>query len=346
MISLTDSQKIGMGLTGFGVFFLFFGMILFFDKALLAIGNILFVAGLSFVIGLERTFRFFFQRHKMKATGFFLGGVFVVLIGWPIVGVVLEVYGFFLLFRNAALIKAVVVFLTEIGMGLTGFGVFFLFFGMILFFDKALLAIGNILFVAGLSFVIGLERTFRFFFQRHKMKATGFFLGGVFVVLIGWPIVGVVLEVYGFFLLFRNAALIKAVVVFLTEIGMGLTGFGVFFLFFGMILFFDKALLAIGNILFVAGLSFVIGLERTFRFFFQRHKMKATGFFLGGVFVVLIGWPIVGVVLEVYGFFLLFRGFFPVAVGFIRRVPILGSLLNLPGISGLVDKVGESNTMV
>ncbi|KAL0962709.1 hypothetical protein UPYG_G00344320 [Umbra pygmaea] len=123
------------------------------------------------------------------------------------------------------------------------------------------------------------------------------------------------------------------------KIGMGLTGFGVFFLFFGMILFFDKALLAIGNILFVAGLSFVIGLERTFRFFFQKHKMKATSFFLGGVFIVLIGWPIVGVVLEIYGFF-------PVAVGFIRRIPILGSLLNLPFISGFVDKVGESNNMV
>ncbi|XP_010888062.1 vesicle transport protein GOT1B isoform X2 [Esox lucius] len=130
------------------------------------------------------------------------------------------------------------------------------------------------------------------------------------------------------------------------KIGMGLTGFGVFFLFFGMVLFFDKALLAIGNILFVAGLAFVIGLERTFKFFFQRHKFKATSFFLGGVIVVLIGWPIIGVVLEIYGFFLLFRGFFPVAVGFIRRVPVLGSILNLPGISGLVDKVGESNNMV
>ena len=61
--------------------------------------KILFVAGLAFVIGLERTFRFFFQKHKMKATSFFLGGVLVVLIGWPIIGVVLEVYGFFLLFR-------------------------------------------------------------------------------------------------------------------------------------------------------------------------------------------------------------------------------------------------------
>ncbi|KAG7496767.1 vesicle transport protein GOT1B [Solea senegalensis] len=129
------------------------------------------------------------------------------------------------------------------------------------------------------------------------------------------------------------------------KIGMGLTGFGVFFLFFGMILFFDKALLAIGNILFVAGLAFVIGLERTFRFFFQKHKMKATGFFLGGVFVVLIGWPIIGVVLEVYGFFLLFRGFFPVVIGFIRRIPVLGSILNLPFIRAYVDKAGESNTM-
>ncbi|KAG8438536.1 hypothetical protein GDO86_004921 [Hymenochirus boettgeri] len=117
------------------------------------------------------------------------------------------------------------------------------------------------------------------------------------------------------------------------KIGMGLTGFGVFFLLFGMLLFFDKALLAIGNVLFVAGLAFVIGLERTFRFFFQKHKVKATGFFLGGIFVVLVGWPLIGMVLEIYGFFLLFRGFFPVVIGFIRRIPVLGSLLNLPGIS-------------
>lgn len=61
--------------------------------------QVLFVAGLAFVIGLERTFRFFFQKHKVKATAFFLGGVFVVLVGWPLIGMVLEIYGFFLLFR-------------------------------------------------------------------------------------------------------------------------------------------------------------------------------------------------------------------------------------------------------
>ena len=61
--------------------------------------QILFICGLAFVIGLERTGRFFFQRHKIKATGFFVGGILVVLIGWPVIGMCVEMYGFFLLFR-------------------------------------------------------------------------------------------------------------------------------------------------------------------------------------------------------------------------------------------------------
>ncbi|XP_052223925.1 vesicle transport protein GOT1B-like isoform X3 [Dreissena polymorpha] len=129
------------------------------------------------------------------------------------------------------------------------------------------------------------------------------------------------------------------------KIGVGLAGFGIAFLFLGILFFFDKGLLAIGNILFIAGLAFVIGLERTFRFFFQRHKVKATGFFMGGIFVVLLGWPVIGMVLEIYGFFLLFSGFFPVAVNFLRRVPVIGTILNLPGIRSVADKVGESNSM-
>ncbi|CAH1786379.1 unnamed protein product [Owenia fusiformis] len=130
------------------------------------------------------------------------------------------------------------------------------------------------------------------------------------------------------------------------KIGVGLAGFGVAFIFLGILFLFDKGLLAIGNILFICGLAFVIGLERTFRFFFQQHKLKATGFFFGGILIVLIGWPLIGMCLETYGFVLLFSGFFPVAINFLRRVPVLGSLLNLPGISYLVNKVGEPQGMV
>ncbi|KAB0792299.1 hypothetical protein PPYR_14258 [Photinus pyralis] len=132
------------------------------------------------------------------------------------------------------------------------------------------------------------------------------------------------------------------------KIGVGLAGFGMFFLFLGVLMLFDKSLLALGNILFIAGLSCVIGLERTFRFFFQRHKVRASIAFFGGIIIVLVGWPLVGMLLESYGFVLLFSGFFPVAVNFLRRVPLLGTVLNMPGISMLLDKVAgpTSRTMV
>ncbi|CAG9789807.1 unnamed protein product [Diatraea saccharalis] len=127
------------------------------------------------------------------------------------------------------------------------------------------------------------------------------------------------------------------------KIGVGLAGFGMTFLFLGVLLLFDKGLLAIGNILFISGLSCIIGLQRTFFFFFQRHKVKASVAFFGGIVIVLLGWPMIGMVAEIYGFLLLFRGFLPAAVNFLRMVPVLGSLLNLPVIRGIVDRITGDN---
>uniref|UniRef100_A0A7N5JCJ5 Golgi transport 1A n=1 Tax=Ailuropoda melanoleuca TaxID=9646 RepID=A0A7N5JCJ5_AILME len=83
------------------------------------------------------------------------------------------------------------------------------------------------------------------------------------------------------------------------------------------------------QLLFLTGLLFIIGLRKTFSFFFQRHKLKGTSFFLGGVVIVLLRWPLLGMFLETYGFFSLFKGFFPVVFGF------LGNASNIPYLSAV-----------
>ncbi|XP_064824018.1 vesicle transport protein GOT1A-like isoform X2 [Oncorhynchus masou masou] len=119
------------------------------------------------------------------------------------------------------------------------------------------------------------------------------------------------------------------------KIGVGLTGFGLFFLLFGVLLYFDSVLLAFGNVLFLTGLMFIIGLRRSVGFFFQRQKLRGSTFFLGGVALVLFRWPIIGMAVESYGFVLLFRSFFPVACGFIL------SLVNIPYLN-----VGNSSSII
>jgi len=44
-MEITDQQKLGVGLGGFGVFFLLLGVLMLFDKGLLAIGNLFCIAG-------------------------------------------------------------------------------------------------------------------------------------------------------------------------------------------------------------------------------------------------------------------------------------------------------------
>ncbi|KAF3457963.1 hypothetical protein FNV43_RR02625 [Rhamnella rubrinervis] len=114
------------------------------------------------------------------------------------------------------------------------------------------------------------------------------------------------------------------------KIGLGLTGFGIFFSFLGIIFFFDKGLLAMGNILFFSGVTLTIGLKSTMQFFMKRQNFKGTISFGIGFFLVVIGWPIFGMILESYGFIVLFSGFWPTLAVLCRRYPFLVGCSNNP----------------
>ncbi|KAI9631990.1 Got1/Sft2-like family-domain-containing protein [Dioszegia hungarica] len=97
---LSDTQKIGIALVAFGIFFQFLGIMLLFDGPLLALGNILFVSGLPLIIGPTKTFYFFSRREKWRGTLCFFGGILLVFCKWPITGIAIEFVGFVGLFGS------------------------------------------------------------------------------------------------------------------------------------------------------------------------------------------------------------------------------------------------------
>ena len=50
----------------------------------------------------------------------------------------------------------------EFGVSFTAGGIFFFVFGIMTFFDSALLALGNVLFIIGITLIIGPQRTIAF----------------------------------------------------------------------------------------------------------------------------------------------------------------------------------------
>ncbi|KAF2432845.1 Got1-domain-containing protein [Tothia fuscella] len=108
------------------------------------------------------------------------------------------------------------------------------------------------------------------------------------------------------------------------KIGVAFCSGGGFFLLGGVMLFFDRAMLAMGNILFLAGLTLIIGLQKTALFFARRQKWKGTAAFTAGILLILLRWPLIGFVVELYGIFVLFGDFFMTIAGFIGNVPVVG----------------------
>jgi len=130
------------------------------------------------------------------------------------------------------------------------------------------------------------------------------------------------------------------------KIGVALTSFGGLFLLLGVALFFDGALLALGNILFLCGLTLIIGWQKTFYFFARKQKIRGTFCFIGGILLVFFKWPFIGFIVEIFGFLNLFGDFFPVILTFLRQLPFVGTLLTMPYIRDVADRMAGSRASV
>ena len=57
-------------------------------------------------------------------------------------------------------------------------------------------------------------------------------------------------------------------------------------------------------------------------------NLKGSLAFFIGFSLVLYGWPLIGMIAEAYGFIALFADFIPTAVLFMKRMPVIGPLLD------------------
>jgi Got1/Sft2-like family len=94
-------------------------------------------------------------------------------------------------------------------------------------------------------------------------------------------------------------------------------------------------MLAMGNILFLIGLTIIIGPQKTLLFFARKQKLKGTAAFAAGITLILLRWPFIGFLVELYGIFVLFGDFLGTIASFAKNIPVIG-----PWIGVLVDSIG------
>ncbi|KAH8196066.1 hypothetical protein TruAng_009781 [Truncatella angustata] len=132
---------------------------------------------------------------------------------------------------------------------------------------------------------------------------------------------------------------------------LGCSHAGGFFLIGGVMMFFDRAIngqchladasnesfsnLGNSQILFLIGLTIIIGPQKTLAFFARKQKAKGTAAFFGGLLLILARWPLIGFCVELYGIMVLFGDFLGTIAGFARSIPVIG-----PYIGVLVDRSG------
>lgn len=102
---------------------------------------------------------------------------------------------------------------------------------------------------------------------------------------------------------------------------------GLMVTFLGVMLFFNGALLRIGNILSISGGIILVGPKNVAGFFFTEARMQATIITSIGVLLVLWGKPKLGLLIEIFGLLSLFGNMLPLLLTLGKQIPVLSSVI-------------------
>lgn len=110
-------------------------------------------------------------------------------------------------------------------------------------------------------------------------------------------------------------------------------------------MFFDSGLLALGNILFVIGVTLLIGPQKAISYFLRPTKIRGTICFAIGILMIFIKHAFIGFGIELFGILLLFGDFLSIIVTFLRSLPVIGPVLSHPVVAPVIDRIANVNVL-
>ena len=90
----------------------------------------------------------------------------------------------------------------------------------------------------------------------------------------------------------------------------------------GILMFFDRAFLMLGNLLFIAGLFVLVGSKETFMSF--ARKIKGSLALAIGLTFIIIKWKFIGTIIQLYGIYQYFKGIALQFLSYFEWVPFIG----------------------
>ncbi|CAN0200101.1 unnamed protein product [Ectocarpus sp. 4 AP-2014] len=111
----------------------------------------------------------------------------------------------------------------------------------------------------------------------------------------------------------------------------------------GVSLMFEKNLIRLGNLGFVAGMTLFIGPSNVVRYFTQASKLRGSVIFAVGFFFVFTGHPIIGLAVEVFGFLNLFGNMLPMVWAMASNMPFVKEIMGSGPSKGKKGRSGNSS---